>query len=89
MALPKDRDSMMGMLLIGLWALPQGFSQVAYQRHALQPVDDEAKLPFPLPVGHGLVKNYQRLINTYPWKVPLDDQGIEKACTAMEERGHR
>ena len=89
MCSPKDRDSTMEMLMIGLWSLPVGFSQVAYQRHALQAVDDEAELPFPLPVGHGLVKNYQRLLNSYPWKVPLDDQGIEKARVAMEERGHR
>lgn len=69
---------------IGVWSLGVGFVQVAQQRHARQGSFNEYELPFPLDMHHCIVRSSKRLINSYPWKSPLTDSGIEKVCILLE-----
>ena len=89
MVADKDSVRIMEMLGVGLWSMSVGFKQVAYQQQTRHLVDMGAELPFPVPTDHAIVESTRRLINTFPWKTPLDDKGIAKACALLEERGYR
>ena len=85
----EERDRTLEELSVGLWSMCVGFIQVAHQRHARNRSSVESALPFPLALDHELVKGAHRLINSYPWKTPLDNAGVEKVCALLQERGYR
>ena len=85
----EDRDRILEVISIGLWSMSVGFLQIAYQRQARQQTESGSRLPFPLPIDHGVVESTQCLLDAHPWRTPLDDRGIEKACGLLEERGYR
>lgn len=77
------------MILEPLWALDIGFTQVAYQKQAWSSAEESCDLPFPLSPGHSLIESAKRLINALSWQMPLDENGIGKACTMLSGRGYR
>lgn len=88
--LELDKDSpLLASLNLGLWSMAEGYFQIAFQRQARFSVGGGFPLPFPLPVDHPQVISMQRLINIYPWIVPLSADGIQKAYTFLENQGFR
>ncbi|WP_299948102.1 TetR/AcrR family transcriptional regulator [uncultured Microbulbifer sp.] len=85
----NDREIMLDTISVSLWSMHVGFVQVAYQRFAFEQHKVTAKLPFPIPDNHVLLNGAQRLINSFPWKKPLENQGIKKASALLTERGYR
>mgnify|MGYP000123481864 CR=1 FL=1 len=85
----SERAKVTEELMVGVWSLYVGFVQVAYQRGSRAPHQDAIQLPFPLPLDHALVCAARRLINSYSWKVPLDDKSIERVSGVMTEMGYR
>lgn len=85
----KDRDRMIGMLLLSLWSMSVGFTQVVYQSNTWKTPGADSALPFPLDPSHALIESAKRLINTLSWQKPLDENGIFKTCTMLSERGYR
>lgn len=84
-----ERAKVIEELMVGIWSLNVGFVQVAYQRGSRAPHQNTAPLPFPLPLNHPLVAAARRLINSYEWKVPLDEKSIERVSTVMTDMGYR
>lgn len=85
----SERAEIIEQLMVGVWSIYVGFVQVAYQRKSRAPESEDVALPFPLPADHALVLATQRLINSYPWKVPLDANSVERVITSMEKMGYR
>ena len=86
---PPERAGVIEQLMIGVWSMYVGFVQVAYQRNGRALGQGDVALPFPLPTDHALVCATQRLINSYPWKAPLDASSIERVASLMENKGYR
>lgn len=77
----NDKD--LSRLNTGCWALCVGYDQVILHQHIHDPSNHKKPLPFPLGVDSDYLKNFQRLVNCYPWKQGLSDEGINQAETAM------
>jgi len=76
-------------ILVAIWSMNVGFSQVAFQRHARGLVGTPAELPFPLATDDPFIKTVQRLLNTYQWQQPLTEQSIKILCDVLEQEGLR
>lgn len=71
-----------------LWSMYTGFVHVTYQRKS-RSFEKAFVFPFPLQPNHPLVGASKRLINSYPWKEPLDENSIHQVCTLMDSKGYR
>ena len=85
----QRRDLVEEEILVAMWSMYVGFSQVAFQRHARGLVGAPVELPFPLAHNDHFIKTIQRLLNTYQWRHPLTEQGIERLCRVLEKEGLR
>lgn len=73
----------------GMWALHVGYTQVVMRQNNL--LLDPTELPnlYPLAADDHLMLNAQRLLNSYNWRQPLDNTGIERAIDALSQHGLR
>lgn len=85
----KERDDVLEEILVSIWAMCVGYKQVVFQRHARSLVGEPIALPFPLAADAHLINTMRRLLSSYPWREPLTDQGVEKICQVLEQRGLR
>lgn len=85
----ERREQLIEALMVGLWSIHVGFTQVAFQRAARYVHRQALELPFPVAIDHPQVLNAMHVINAYPWKTPLTMQGIEKMAKALEKLGYR
>lgn len=76
-------------LMVGLWSMNVGFFQVAFQRHARRPDDTSQSLPFPASPDSTFIRNYVRLINSYPWRTPLTMESVIEVEKQLVEMGLR
>jgi AcrR family transcriptional regulator len=84
-----EREGILEEILVSLWAMCVGYRQVVFQRHARSLVGEPMKLPFPLAANDHFINTVRRLLNTYPWRQPLTDEGIEKTCRVLVQSGMR
>lgn len=85
----RDREQLITEIEVGGWALCHGYMQSVLRHHTRNAQGPEAPLPFPLTVDDHLVRNTQRLLNTYQWRSPLTDDGIKKAAQTLTDIGYR
>lgn len=85
----RDRTQLITEIEVGGWALCHGYMQAVLRHQTRNALGPEAPLPFPLPTDDHLVRNTQRLLNTYQWQVPLSDEGIKKAAQLLTEMDYR
>jgi len=84
-----NRDAVISTLSIGLWSMHVGFVEVAYQQIAFEKHKVGGASPFPVAIDHAFVMSAKQQINSFSWKTPLDDVGIERASELIIERGYR
>jgi len=84
-----DRDDVLEEILVSIWAMNVGYNQVVFQRHARSLVGEPIALPFPLAPNDHFVNAVRRLLNTYPWREPISDEGVKKTCQLLEQHGLR
>ena len=85
----RDREQLITEIEVGGWALCHGYMQSVLRHYTRNAQGPEAPLPFPLTVDDHLVRNTQRLLNTYQWRSPLTDDGIKKAAQKLTDIGYR
>lgn len=85
----RDRDQLIMEIEVGGWALCRGYMQSVLRYQTRSASGPNTPLPFPLTTDDHLVRNTQRLLNTYQWQTPLTDSGIEKAARLLTEIGYR
>lgn len=85
----EDKEDVLEEILVSIWAMNVGYNQVVFQRHARSLVGEPIELPFPLASDDYFVNAVRRLLNTYPWREPITDEGVEKACQLLEQKGLR
>lgn len=85
----EERDDILEEILVSLWAMCVGYKQVEFQRHARSLVGEPTELPFPLAPDAHFINTVRRLLNTYPWRQPLTDEGVENICRVLAEREMR
>lgn len=85
----EEQSDILEEILVSVWAMNVGYNQVVFQRHARSLVGEPTTLPFPLAPDDHFVNAVRRLLNTYPWREPINDEGIEKACLLLEQKGLR
>ena len=85
----RDRAQLVMEIEVGGWALCHGYMQAVLRHHTRNALGPDAPLPFPLTTDDHLVRNTQRLLNTYKWQQPLTDDGIQKAAQLLTNIGYR
>ena len=80
-----NTEAMIEEINLGCWALLMGHQfvqRIVQVRHISEGTDT---LREPLALDSLPIRNLQRFINSYKWKKPLDDEGIEKAANLLIE----
>lgn len=65
------------------WSMHVGYSQVVLRQHNRNAVELAEPLPYPLPADDLLIKNFSRLLNSFHWRHPIDQEGIDRALSAV------
>ena len=63
-------------ILISGWAITVGFEQVQRVKQTQEIVEGTDSLLEPLPLNHPIIRSTVRLLNSYPWKKPIDDGSL-------------
>lgn len=83
------QESLVEEINVGLWSLCVGFNQVVVQLDARNAIGEGTDLSLMVGPGSPIIKNVQRLVNSYPWKEPVTDFDIQMICDVLEARGLR
>lgn len=89
LTLNGNTQQTIGEINLGCWALCQGFQYVDRITQIRHISDGTDSLKEPSAIDAPVVKTMQRLLNSFTWQKPLDDQGIEKVVAVLTERGLR
>lgn len=85
----EDREYIVEQMQIALSSLHSGFVQVSMLRAVrLRLLDDDRLATPPASMDH-LIESAKRIMNTYPWKKPLTQHGVEKTKALLEKAGLR
>jgi AcrR family transcriptional regulator len=84
-----DEDAYLQQLQLGIWAINVGHIQVLLQTHSENQASNLPKAIFPLATDNPHVLNCMRLINSFDWRHPLTEDGIERAAQTLIELGFR
>ncbi len=89
-----DEDSFLEQLHLGIWAINVGHIQVLLQTHSDQqasasPSGKDIEEIFPLDADNPHIQNCIKLINSYQWRQPLTQSGIQRAIDALHELQYR
>ena len=84
-----QKDSLVEEINVGLWSMCVGFTQVAVQLDARNIIGQGKEIALTVNPDSLIIKNTQRLINSYPWKTPITSVSIENICRTLEEKGLR
>jgi len=84
-----QKDSLVEEINVGLWSMCVGFTQVAVQLDARNIIGQGKEIALTVNPDSLIIKNTQRLINSYPWKNPITSASIENICRTLEEKGLR
>lgn len=63
-------------ILISGWAITVGFEQAQRVKQTQEIVEGTDSLLEPLPLNHPIIRSTVRLLNSYPWKKPIDDDSL-------------
>ncbi|KZZ42426.1 hypothetical protein A3759_14425 [Thalassolituus sp. HI0120] len=85
----RDPSELVKEIEVGSWALCHGYMQAVLRHHTRNALGAEAALPFPLTTDDSLIRNTQRLLNTYTWQQPLTNDGIQKVAQQLTDIGYR
>jgi AcrR family transcriptional regulator len=84
----KD-ESELSTLSMGCWSMCAGFQHIALMRHVRGSAEPQNGLQFPLQVDDYPIVCTQRLLNSYHWREPLTQHGIDTACATLVTMGYR
>jgi hypothetical protein len=79
------KDGLINEIMLAVWSLCVGHTQVFRQRNVRAPVAQQLSLNRHAPVVHAL----QRLMNTYPWQAPLTNELLDHTCQILADEGLR
>ncbi len=85
----EEADTLREEMCVGLWSLHVGFWQVDYHIQTRRLIGMDVPQTFPLDPQHPFVQAGCRLINSFPWKQPLDQARIPDICTLLDAEGLR
>ncbi len=83
-----DQEGTAHQLMLAIWSLNVGSIQVGLQTMDFDQ-SQSSKLPYPKAVDDPHILNMMRLINSFNWRQPLTDEGIERAASALTSLGYR
>ncbi len=89
-----DKKLFLEQLHLGIWAINVGHIQVLLQTHSDQqasglPGNKGIEEIFPLDAGNPHIQNCLKLINSYQWRHPLTQDGIQRAINVLLELEYR
>ncbi len=89
-----DENAYLEQLHLGIWAINVGHIQVLLQIHSDQlaanlPRNKDIEEIFPLDANNPHIQNCLRLINSYQWRHPLTQDGIQRAIDVLLELEYR
>lgn len=84
-----DPEQLIEEINLGCWAIMEGFKYISRIVQIRNISEGSDSLGEPLATDSIPVRNLQRLLNSLQWKQPLEQSGIEKIATLMEEAGLR
>ncbi len=84
-----DPQNTVEQITLAVWSLNVGSIQVLLQTVEPSSRTTDQRLPFPQQTTAPHVFNMKRLINSFDWQFPLEDEGIEKAATQLTTMGYR
>lgn len=89
-----EEEQFLDQLHLGIWAINVGYIQVLLQTHNDQqvstlPSGKDIEEIFPLDAKNPHIQNCMKLINSYQWRDPLTQEGIQRAIDALLELEYR
>lgn len=89
-----DEESFLEQLHLGIWAINVGHIQVLLQTHSGQqasslPGGKDIEQIFPLNAENPHIQNCIKLINSYQWRHPLTQDGVQRAIDTLLELEYR
>ena len=84
-----QRDAMAHEMVIAMWSLCVGHTQVLMQRSARNVIGRGVARPTCLEFDSPIIRSIKTVLNSYPWKTPLTDDMIKQAISLLEQRGLR
>ncbi|MBQ4837861.1 MULTISPECIES: TetR/AcrR family transcriptional regulator [Pseudoalteromonas] len=76
-------------IIISGWAMTVGYEQVQRVQQTKQIIEGTDSLLAPLPLNHPIIRSSVRLLNSYPWRQPINDASlkhIEQKLIALDLR---
>ncbi|MEE2732568.1 TetR/AcrR family transcriptional regulator [Ketobacter sp.] len=80
------QEAMAHEMVIGLWSLCVGHTQVIMQRSARNVIGRGVQPPSRLQSDSPIIRSVKTVLNSYPWKTPVTDELIMQAISLLEER---
>ncbi|MBA54279.1 MAG: TetR family transcriptional regulator [Pseudomonadales bacterium] len=84
-----EQEAMAHEMVIGMWSLCVGHTQVIMQRSARNVIGRGAEGPKKLECNSPIIRSIKTVINSYPWKTPVTDELIMQAIQMLEQRDLR
>ncbi len=82
----ENKEAMAHEMVIGMWSLCVGHTQVIMQRSARNVIGRGAEMPVRLECDSPIIRSVKTVLNSYPWKTPVTDERIQQAIELLEER---
>ena len=80
----EERACTLEKIMVGLWALQVGYTQVARQRDLRKLTNNSAPASFPVHAQSPIVQAQKNFLNLYDWRKPVTDEQIEEAIIVLE-----
>ena len=84
-----QRDAMAHEMVIGMWSLCVGHTQVIMQRSARNVIGRGVERPTCPQWDSPIIRSVKTVLNSYPWKTPVTDELITQAIKMLEDRDLR
>jgi len=89
LTLSEDVELSIEEINMSFWALTVGYHHVERVIQIREISDGTDSLKEPIETTSHIVKSFIRLLNSYQWQTPINQQGVEKAARKLVECGLR
>jgi hypothetical protein len=72
----QDHGQLMEEIIVSTWSMAVGYEQVQRVRQSRQIIEGTSSVMDSLKLDDPIVRSMVRLINSYPWKYPLDENSL-------------
>lgn len=84
-----NMDGMIEQIIFSGWSITVGCEQVRRIKQTKEVIDGTSSLMEPLAIDDITITTVTRLMNSYPWRAPINETSLPRICNALKEIGLR